>query len=211
LDIFGTDFSLWITVIVFLTLLLIYTGYFVFFETIWEGETPAKRIAGICLVRHDGRPLSIEQAALQALLRPIDKSLFIGAIIIIFNKSEKLLGDLVTGTIVIQAQVVVTFANLTISEAAKSSYMTWQKISYFSQLLLDNFTIIREYLQRSNGIPNKGRVSLALKLSEEVRSIINLGIMPADIPSDVFFRGCLFSLSKTRILVSNQKSGKWGE
>lgn len=53
LEIFGTDFSLWMTVIVFLTLLLIYTGYFVFFETIWQGETPAQCIAGICLVRHD--------------------------------------------------------------------------------------------------------------------------------------------------------------
>jgi hypothetical protein len=102
--------------------------------------------------------------------------LFIGAILIIFNKSEKLLSDLVTGTIVIQAQLVVTSANLTISEEAKSSYMTLQKISYLSQLLPDNFTIIREYLQRRNEIPNKGRVSLSLKLSEEVRSIINLGI-----------------------------------
>ncbi|MEO3705836.1 hypothetical protein [Trichormus azollae] len=116
-------------------------------------------------MRHDGRPLSIEQAALQALLRPIDESLFIGAILIIFNKSEKFLGDLVTGTIVIRAQLVVKSANLTISEEAKSSYMTLQKISYLSQLLPDDFTIIREYLQRSNGIPNKGKVSLSIKLS----------------------------------------------
>lgn len=104
------------TAMAFLSLFLIYTGYFVFFETIWQGQTPGKYIAKIRIVRDDGRLLSIEQAGLRALVRPIDESLFIGALLIMFNKSEKCLGDLVAGTIVIQAQPVATSVNLTISE-----------------------------------------------------------------------------------------------
>jgi hypothetical protein len=65
--------------------------------------------------------------------------------------------------------------------------MSLQEIPDLSQLLPDDFAIIREYWQSRNGISNKGRVSsLSLKLSEQVQSIINLGIMPGDIPSDVF-------------------------
>lgn len=186
LEIFGTGFGLWMTAIAFLILFLIYTGYFVFFETLWQGQTPGKRIAKIRVVRDDGRPLSIQQAALRSLLRPIDESLFIGALLIMFNKSEKRLGDLVAGTIVIQAQPIITTANLTISEEAKLFYMSLQKISDLSQLLPDDFAIIREYLQRRNGMSNKARASLSIKLSEQVKSIINLKIMPADISSDVF-------------------------
>ncbi len=211
LEIFITGFGLWMTAIAFLTLFLIYRGYFVFFENIWQGQTPVKRIAGIRVVRDDGRPLSLEKATLESLLHYIDESLFIGAILIMFNKSEKYLGDLVTATIVAQAQALAKSANLTISEEGKLSYMSLQKISDLSQLLPDDFSIVREYLQRLNIMSNEGRISLSLKLSEEVRSIINLPIMPADIPSDVFLEACLFSLSITRILVSNQKSGKWGE
>jgi uncharacterized RDD family membrane protein YckC len=116
LEILGTGFGLWMTAIALLSLFLIYTGYFVLFETIWQGQTPGKHIAKIRVVRDDARLLSIEKAGLRALVRPIDESLFIGALLIMFNKSEKCLGDSVAGTIVIQAQPVATSVNLTISE-----------------------------------------------------------------------------------------------
>ncbi|MBK1987728.1 RDD family protein [Sphaerospermopsis aphanizomenoides BCCUSP55] len=186
LEIFGTGFGLWMTAIGLLSLFFIYTGYFVFFETIWQGQTPGKRIAKIRVVRDDGRPLSLQQAALRALLRPIDETLFIGACLIMFGKSEKRLGDLVAGTIVIQTQTVNKSAHLIISAEAKSFYISLQKISDLSQLLPDDFAIIREYLLRRNGMSHKARTSLSLKLSQQVQSIINLTIMPADISSDVF-------------------------
>lgn len=185
-EIFGPGFGLWMTAIAFLIFFFIYTGYFVFFETLWQGQTPGKRIAKIRVVRDDGRPLGLQQASLRALLRPIDETLFIGAFLIMSIKSEKRLGDLVAGTIVIQTQQVNKSANLTISDEAKSFYISLQKISDLSQLLPDDFAIIREYLQRRNGMSKKARSSLSLKLSEQVKSIINLIILPADISSDVF-------------------------
>lgn len=59
LETLGTGFSLWMTAIAFLSLFLIYTGYFVFFETIRQGQTPGKHIAKIRVVRDDGRLLSL--------------------------------------------------------------------------------------------------------------------------------------------------------
>jgi uncharacterized RDD family membrane protein YckC len=186
LETFGSGFYLWMTAIGFLILFLIYAGYFVFFETIWQGQTPGKRIAKIRVICDDGRPVGLQQAALRALLRPIDETLFIGAFLILFNSKEKRLGDLVAGTIVIQAQPVNKSGNLTISSEAKSFYISLQKISDLSQLLPDDFAIIREYLQRRSGMSNKARSSLSLKLADQVKSIINLTVLPAEISADVF-------------------------
>lgn len=185
LDIFGSSFVLWTTAIAFLIFFFVYTGYFVFFETIWQGQTPGKRIAKIRVIRDDGRPVSLPQASLRALLRPIDETLFIGAFLIMLNNNEKRLGDLVAGTIVIQAHPANKSTNLTISEEAKSFYISLQKVSDLSQMLPDDFAIIREYLQRRNGMSKKAKSALSIKLAEQVKSIIDLKILPADISSDV--------------------------
>jgi uncharacterized RDD family membrane protein YckC len=126
-SIFGSNFGLWLIAISLLSLFFIYTGYFVFFETLWRGQTPGKRIAKIRVVRDDGRPVGLQQAALRALLRPIDETLFIGAFLITFSNREKRLGDLAAGTIVIQSETVVKSSSLAISEAAKSFHISYEK------------------------------------------------------------------------------------
>jgi hypothetical protein len=65
-------------------------------------------------------------------------------------------------------------------------YISLQTISDLSQLLPDDFVIIREYLQRRKGMSKKARAALSIKLSEQVKSIINLKILPAEISTDVF-------------------------
>ena len=185
-EIFGSGFGLWMTAITFLIIFFIYIGYFVFFETLWQGQTPGKRIAKIRVVRDDGSPVSLQQATLRALLRPVDQILFIGAYLITFSKSEKRIGDLVAGTIVVQYQQVHQSVNLTISEEAELFYISLGTMSNLSQLLPDDFVIIREYLQRRNAMSKKARYALSIKLSEQVKSIINLKILPAEISTDVF-------------------------
>ena len=40
---FGTrNIELWLGAITFITVFAIYTSYFVFFETLWQGQTPGK-------------------------------------------------------------------------------------------------------------------------------------------------------------------------
>jgi len=186
LDNFGPAVGLWFTAIFILTLFVIYAGYFVFLETIWQGQTPGKKFAKIRVIRDDGRPVGLQQSALRALLRPVDELLFIGAFLIMFNNQEKRLGDLVAGTIVIQAETVEKSAVVNISEAAKSYYQKLQEVADLSPLLPDDFGIIREYLLRRNGMSKKARSMLSLKLGQQVMSIINLEQLPADVSADVF-------------------------
>jgi uncharacterized RDD family membrane protein YckC len=181
----GSQLGLWLIAITFLIIFGIYAGYFVFFETLWQGQTPGKRVAKIRVVRDDGRPIGLAQATLRSLLRPLDELLFLGAFLIMFSRREKRLGDWAAGTIVIESQIASASATFTISEQAKSLYTELLDIADLSQLLPDDFAVIREYLQRRNAMALKSRIALASKLTQQVTAIINLEKLP-DVAPDVF-------------------------
>jgi hypothetical protein len=66
-----------------------------------------------------------------------------------FSRQEKRLGDLAAGTIVIQVEAPQAAATFPISEQAKHLIQELLEIEAdFSQLLPDDFAVIREYLQR---------------------------------------------------------------
>ncbi|MGF1987453.1 MAG: RDD family protein [Nostoc sp. ZfuVER08] len=179
------NIGLWLLAIFFFIGFAIYIGYFVFFETLWFGQTPGKRIAKIRVVRDDGRLIGLQQATLRALLRPFDETLFIGAFLIMLGNREKRLGDLAAGTIVIQAQPA-NASNLIISEQAKILHDELLQTANLSQLLPDDFAVIREYLQRRSAMSLKARTSLSLNLAQQVKSIINLEKLPENYTPDVF-------------------------
>lgn len=180
------NLGIWLIAIFFLIAFAIYIGYFVFFETLWFGQTPGKRVAKIRVVRDDGRLIGLQQATLRALLRPFDETLFIGAFLIMLSHREKRLGDLAAGTIVIQAQTPTASATLIISEQAKGLHEQLIEIADFSQLMPDDFAVIREYLQRRGAMSLKAKASLSLKLAEQVKAIINLEKLPEAVTPDVF-------------------------
>lgn len=184
--VFGSTLTLWIIAIAFILTFTIYAGYFVFFETLWQGQTLGKRFAKIRVVRDDGRPIGLQQAALRSLLRPIDEFLFIGAFLIMLGRQEKRLGDFAAGTIVIQDQIATGSATFTISEQANSLYEELIQSADLSTLLPDDFAVIREYLQRRGGMSARARSSLSLKLSQQVQAIINLEQMLPGISPDIF-------------------------
>ncbi|MFN6565148.1 MAG: RDD family protein [Nostoc sp. ChiSLP01] len=179
------NIGLWLLAIFFFIAFAIYIGYFVFFETLWFGQTPGKRIAKIRVVRDDGRLIGLQQATLRALLRPFDETFFIGAFLIMLGNREKRLGDLAAGTIVIQAQPNAA-STFTISEQAKILHDQLLQTANLSQLLPDDFAVIREYLQRRGAMSLKARASLSLNLAEQVKSIINLEKLPENLTPDVF-------------------------
>ncbi|HKB40792.1 MAG TPA: RDD family protein, partial [Gemmataceae bacterium] len=57
-----------VTVIVYATQL----GYDIFFEMLWNGQTPGKKIAGVRVVRDGGAPIDFRSSCIRNLLRPAD-------------------------------------------------------------------------------------------------------------------------------------------
>jgi uncharacterized RDD family membrane protein YckC len=175
----------WILAIALLGSFILYTGYFVFFEVIWQGQTLGKRLVKIRVIRDDGKPVGLAQATLRALLRPIDDTLFLGAFLIFFNRREKRLGDMVAGTLVVQVAGSEK-KQLSISAVAEDLAAQLPTIVDLTQLLPDDFAVIREYLQRRPFMAQPARRELSLKLAREIRSIIKLEEIPQGLNSDQF-------------------------
>lgn len=184
---FGTEnIELWFLAIAILVTFAINTGYFVFFETLWQGQTPGKRLAKIRVIQVDGKLIGLQQATLRALLRSIDDTLFVGALLIMLAKKEQRLGDLVAGTIVVQAETAIA-STLTLDNAAQETVNELLQTSAdFSQLLPDDFATIRDYLHRRENMSLKAREQVSLNLAKQVKTIIGLEQLPTPLKPDLF-------------------------
>jgi uncharacterized RDD family membrane protein YckC len=180
------NLRLWFRAIFLLINYFIYTGYFVLFETLWQGQTPGKRYIKIRVIRDDGRRVRIQQAALRSLLRPIDDIIFIGVFFIIFGAKEKRLGDWAAGTIVIQEEYLVATASFAVSKRARELATQLPQMVNMSQLLPDDFAAIREYLQRRTALSPQARTDLSLQMARQVRKIVVLEQIPAGLKPEVF-------------------------
>jgi uncharacterized RDD family membrane protein YckC len=184
----GTDNQLgqWLIAIPILTSFFIYVGYFVFFEALWQGQTPGKRYVKIRVIRDDGRPISLQQSTLRALLRPVDDTFFIGVFLIVLSKREKRLGDYIAGTLVIQEERSFVAATFPLSEQAQDLANQLQVEADLSRMLPEDFAVIREYLQRRQVMTPKAQSEVSKQLADQIKEIITLEKIPQKVTANIF-------------------------
>ncbi|KAM3112485.1 RDD family protein [Phormidesmis sp. 146-33] len=180
------NLNLWMQAIGMLVGFSLYIGYFVFFETLWRGQTIGKRFAKIRVIRDDGQPAGLSQAILRALLRPIDDVLFVGVLFIILGKREKRVGDWAAGTIVVQNERPVVSATFQLSTDAQSLANKLLNTAEIGKLLPDDFAVIREYLQRRTLMESKARSDLSIQLARQARQLIGMQELPFQMTADLF-------------------------
>ncbi|MBF2021646.1 MAG: RDD family protein [Hydrococcus sp. C42_A2020_068] len=202
-NIYAEQLTLWLTAIQVFIIFAAYVGYFVFFETIWQGQTPGKRFVKIRVICDDGRPVRLQQSTLRALLRPIDDLFFVGAFLIMLSKREKRLGDWIGGTMVIQEDRPTTPTKFFLSNEAQAIANQLLVEADLSRLLPEDFAVIREYLQRRDGMLPKARIELCRKLAERVKNIISLEEVPEGITANLFLEAVYLAYQKRSV------SGDW--
>jgi uncharacterized RDD family membrane protein YckC len=82
-------------------------GYPVLFEVMWQGQTPGKRSANLCVLHEDGTPVLWRASVARNLLRAVDFLPLLygfGLIAMMMNRDFKRLGDLAAGTIVVHLE-----------------------------------------------------------------------------------------------------------
>lgn len=90
---------------------LLVFGYFILFETLWNGQTPGKKYFGLRVVRDGGRPVDFFSVATRNLVRLADflpVSYVLGAGAIFFHPQYKRLGDMAAGTVVVREREAKT-------------------------------------------------------------------------------------------------------
>jgi len=166
--------SQWILAGMGLAIYALYVGYFVGFETLWQGQTPGKRWVKIRVIRDNAQPIGLFQATLRSLLRPVDDILFIGFFLILLGEQEKRVGDWLASTLVVQAENPTAVAQLDISPAAQTLAQRLLANEDMSRMLPDDFAIVREYLQRRSQMTTDARTRLGAELAERVREILGM-------------------------------------
>ncbi len=197
----NVDYSIapsWLLAIALIICFVIFVGYFVFFETVWQGQSPGKRLAKIRVIRDDGRPVRIGQATMRALLRPIDDLLSLGVFMIVLSKREKRLGDWVAGTIVVQDVRPTAKSAFALSDQTEAIAHQLLTMADFSNMLPDDFAVIREYLQRRSLMERKAKSDLSLTLARQVKAVIALETLPQDMTPDAFLEAAYLAYQQQR-------------
>jgi uncharacterized RDD family membrane protein YckC len=163
-------FAIWIAVLV-AAIFVIVIGYFIFFELIWNGQTPGKRVLGLRVIRENGYPIRAADAVIRNLVRIVDAapaSYAIGLTSMLFSSRSKRLGDYAAGTIVIREgrqQPASVSTSPPVGEAGIA-------------LRPADATLIRDFLSRRASMEAAPRADLAQKIADAVAHRYGLQVNP---------------------------------
>ena len=152
----------------------IYWGYFAVFEIIWRGQTPGKRIAGIRVIKHSGRPINAFEAIGRNLMRAVDGMpgvYGVGLVCMMLNKESRRLGDFVAGTVVVHEKP---------SEQVRPTWNTASEMTSDSgervQVTADELVLIETYLSRRFELEPEVRLRTAIQIAERIK--LRTGLQP---------------------------------
>lgn len=171
----------WIFAILILVFFVITWGYYATFETLWKGQTPGKRWAGIRVIKGSGRPINAFEAIARNLVRIVDYLpgfYGVGIVTMMLNRRSQRLGDLVAGTLVVheggEQEAAVFFNSLT----QHGDYVYPQA----AKLTLQEADLIEAFLGRRLDIAPSIRQQSAQRIAEMIaaRLAIAADARPAD-------------------------------
>lgn len=186
----GVTFSWGIALFIFLQF-LIWWVYFPFFETLWNGQTPGKRLAGTRVLRDGGFPLDFRGALIRNLTRPADflpAAYGVGCGFILFHPQCKRLGDLAAGTIVVRERheketsprlAHLPGARVTHSVLPDTSEPLDLSMVPLQALTREQLQTVKRYLERRPTLDYATQETLAVRIGQPLLTV--LGLTPEDI------------------------------
>ncbi len=170
--------SNWTIALMIVGLFLLFAGYFIFFEWLWSGQTPGKRLMKLRVIREDGRPITIWEAIARNLLRIFDAIpgfvipiYSIGLISIFLNRRDQRVGDLFAGTVVIRERTdeAPTFAETFSNPVADAALRrVQQQVSFsadVSKLSDSDIEVVESLLRRRWDLTERQRQWMAWRVA----------------------------------------------
>ncbi|HVE57902.1 MAG TPA: RDD family protein [Pyrinomonadaceae bacterium] len=170
--------SKWTIALMILILFLIFAGYFIFFEWLWNGQTPGKRLMKLRVIREDGRPITLWEAVARNLLRIFDAvpGFFIpiysiGLVSIFLSNRDQRIGDMFSGTVVIRERTdeAPTFAETFSNQVSDGAFRRVQKRTDFQAdvnlLTVDEIEVVESFLRRRWDLNERQRLWMAWRVA----------------------------------------------
>lgn len=170
--------SKWTIALMIVILFLIFAGYFIFFEWLWNGQTPGKRLMKLRVIREDGRPITLWEAISRNLLRIFDAvpGFFIpiysiGLVSIFLSNRDQRIGDMFSGTVVIRERTdeAPTFAETFSNQVSDAAFRRVQKHTEFQAdvnlLTEDEIEVVESFLRRRWDLSERQRIWMAWRVA----------------------------------------------
>ncbi|HEU5462551.1 MAG TPA: RDD family protein [Candidatus Binatia bacterium] len=168
----------WLAGVVILIIFATNWGYYVFFEGFGKGSTPGKKRIGIRVIRDDGLPVGLREAALRNLVRAADMlpppSYILGGLVMHFDRRGRRLGDMVAGTYVVVEKFDFTAPASgggwakRVEQGRSRQAVTLPRGSISAQQL----GLIEQYLARSRYLADDRRGQLAWQIAEPLLPLL---------------------------------------
>lgn len=156
--------------LVILSLVVVFLGYPVGFESLWRGRTLGKAAMGLRAVRDDGGPVRFRHAFVRGLVGVVlDKPGISWALLAIFpmlmTARSKRLGDLAAGTVVVQERVPSRLAAAAVMPPALAGWAASIDLSMVDDALAME---LRQFLGRSGQLAPWAREQMGGRLLGEL-------------------------------------------
>jgi uncharacterized RDD family membrane protein YckC len=169
---------------------VVFLGYFVFFEIIWNGQSPGKRAMGLRVVKTSGYPITPVTALIRNVVRLVDwlpAFYAVGVITMIANRHARRLGDLVAGTLVIKEKRYASLSSLSSTRSAPAPSRPGDvhraaglpepaslagRGAQLERLTREDEALLRDFLNRRHTLSPRRRDELARQIATVVHGHI---------------------------------------
>src|SRR5580704_17023790 len=171
---FGRSSSagVWIVAILIFAYFLLMYGYFILFESIWNGQTPGKRLMHIRVIKDSGQPITAIDAVGRHLMSIVDQLPFAYGIAVLcawISPQSKRLGDYIAGTVVVHEKPFETVAPQweTPTHASAHQYGA-------NRLTPEEFALVETFLSRRNALELGVRYDTAASIVRRIEAKLTM-------------------------------------
>jgi uncharacterized RDD family membrane protein YckC len=163
----------------------VYWGYFAFFETVWKGQTPGKRYAGIRVIKDSGRPINAFEAIGRNLMRVVDilPGVYgVGVVCMMLNRQSRRLGDFVAGTVVVHEKdaedVRPSWSTSDDLSSGPAPHNDSAAVPGLARITPEELVLIETYLHRRWDLDKYVRLNTAIQIADRIKAKTGMQAQP---------------------------------
>ena len=161
-NLLGDTIAAWVYAVLGIVGFIFFWGYYIFFEMLWNGQTPGKRWVGLRVIRTDGTPITLSESFIRNLTRLVDflPAMYgIGIISMFLDKQSRRLGDLAAGTLVVHDRAPISIQALSVKRTVNFSRQGFHPVSLdgfpLERLTNDDLALIEDFLLRREQLTHR--------------------------------------------------------
>lgn len=182
----------WPTAVLIITGFMLWYGYFLYFETAWNGQTPGKKALRLRVVKYGGTPIDLSCAAIRGLIRVIDMTV-LGLISILVTPKSQRLGDFAAGTLVVKERTQWQGDLRQPSLQTSANHAEAELVKNIELLTPEQFDMAKKFVERMAELNPQSREAVAARIAAPIMQHLGIedkpGIVYSNLVSAIHDRG----------------------